>query len=213
MDANTTAVIIIAIFAVIVIAVLVIFRDQLGRIAVNIKGPFGTGLGIEAEESLRPYREAGDRRGEALALAGFGDYYSGRHDNRNAIEYYEKALAISREIGDRLTESVNLGNLGLSYKLLGDHRRAIRHLEESQSIAREIGDLRGEAISLFNSVPVLLYGLGDRTQAIANAEAASKIFEQLDDPDMVRETERALSVWRGATSRQLPVSSPVGTAT
>lgn len=45
MDTNTLIAIVIALFAAIVIAALIIFRQ---RAKVNIKGPFGTGLGVEA---------------------------------------------------------------------------------------------------------------------------------------------------------------------
>ena len=57
-----------------------------------------------------------------------------------AIQYYEKALAISQEIGDRRGEGTRLGNLGLAYCSLGQVEKAIKYYEQALNISKEIGD-------------------------------------------------------------------------
>ncbi len=72
---------------------------------------------------------------------------------------------------------------------MGETRRAIEYYEKALEIDREIGDRRGEGTDLWN-LSLALDKLGDRAQAIALAEAALKIREQIEDPraDKVRKT-------------------------
>jgi len=62
-------------------------------------------------------------------------------------------------------------------------------------IARQIGDRRGEGADLWNSA-LEFDRLGDRAQATARAEAALKIFEEIEDPNAAR-VEAKLAQWRG----------------
>jgi hypothetical protein len=58
----------------------------------------------------------------------------------------------------------------------------MEYYSEQLVITREIGDRQGEARALFN-MSLAFDQLGDRTQAIANAQAALKIFLEIDEPD------------------------------
>ena len=64
---------------------------------------------------------------------------------------------------------------------LGEMRRAIEYYEQLLAIAREIGDRRVEGNALFN-MSLALDELGDLAQAILNAEAPLKIYEQIESP-------------------------------
>jgi tetratricopeptide (TPR) repeat protein len=112
-----------------------------------------------------------------------------------AIEFHEQALVIDREIGDRRAEGVVLGNLGVAYAALGETRRAIEFYEQYLAIAREIGDRRSEGTALWNTA-LALDKLGDRAQAIACAEAAFKIYEQIEAPNATKVREQ-LKTWLG----------------
>ncbi|HYH84703.1 MAG TPA: hypothetical protein VEX60_04420, partial [Pyrinomonadaceae bacterium] len=74
-------------------------------------------------------------------------------------------------------------------------RRAIEFYEQRLVIAREIGDQRGEGKALYNTA-LALDKLGDRTKAIAHAEAALEILAQLESPDAER-ARTVLAQWRG----------------
>ena len=63
-------------------------------------------------------------------------------------------------------------------------------------MARETGDRRSEGIALWN-MSLALSKLGDLTQAIANAGAALKIFEQIEDPN-AEKVRQQLAEWRKA---------------
>jgi tetratricopeptide (TPR) repeat protein len=83
---------------------------------------------------------------------------------------------------------------------LGETRRAIEFYEQELVIAREIGDRRGEGYALWNT-SLALDELGDRAQAIACAEEAFKIYEQIEDPNATRVREQ-LEAWRGESDKE-----------
>ena len=61
-------------------------------------------------------------------------------------------------------------------------RRAIEYPEQARVIHREIGGRRGEGNALWN-MSLALDTLGERQQAIAHAEAALTILEQIEAPN------------------------------
>jgi len=89
--------------------------------------------------------------------------------------------------------------LGNAYADLGEARRATEFYEQQLAITREIGDRRGEGNSLWNT-SLALYKFGNRSQAIAYAEAALEIYEQIEDPNAALLC-RALEEWYWALAR------------
>jgi len=84
------------------------------------------------------------------------------------------------------------------YNNLGEPHKAIDFFEQSLVITHQISDHRGEGITLWNLSQSKLV---ERTQAIAYAEAALKIFEKIEDShtEMVR---RQLEVWHKQTDKR-----------
>ena len=76
---------------------------------------------------------------------------------------------------------------------MGELRRAIEYYEQQLKITRETGDRRGEGNALWNRA-LALDKLGRRDEAIADAQLALKIREEIEDPnaDKVR---RKLADW------------------
>jgi tetratricopeptide (TPR) repeat protein len=134
------------------------------------------------KQALAISREIGDRRGEGQALGNLGIAHRKLGEPQRAIQCYEQALAIDREVGDRRGEGITTGNLGVAHWQLGDPHRAMEYYSEQLVITREIGDRQGEGRALFN-MSLALDQLGDRTQAIAIAQAALKIFLEIEEPD------------------------------
>ena len=121
-----------------------------------------------------------------------------------AIELYDQARLIAREISDRRCEANALGNLGVAYKNLGDATKSNEFCEQQMLISRELGDRKGEAAALFNSA-VAMDILGHRADAISRAEAALKIFEQTEDPN-VETVRRQIAEWCRSASKDMPVA-------
>jgi tetratricopeptide (TPR) repeat protein len=147
------------------------------------------------EQRLAIAREIGDRHGEGAALNNLGIAYRNLGDARRAIEFYEQALAILREIGDRRGEGNTLGNLGVAYRNVGEPQRTMELYEQQLIIVQEIGDRSGEGIALFN-IGLELNILGDQIKAVAYAEGALEIFEQIESPFAER-ARAILAEWRG----------------
>ena len=149
------------------------------------------------ETMLASSRRLKNRSGEGRALGNLGGTYHLLGEYRRAIEFYEQHLAIAREIGDRHGEGRALGNLGAAYHALGNYRSAIDFHEQRLALAREIGDRSGEGMALYN-LSLSLGELGQRAEAIVQAEAALKIYDEIEAPqaNMVR---RQLSKWQKKT--------------
>jgi tetratricopeptide (TPR) repeat protein len=67
-------------------------------------------------------------------------------DVRNAIEYYESALAISREIGDRSGEGIALWNLAFAHYQLSQYVRATALAEQALAILTAIEHPNAEMV-------------------------------------------------------------------
>ena len=76
---------------------------------------------------------------------------------------------------------------------LGEAGRAIGYYQQRLFLARAVGDLRGESNALFDLAETMLK-TGRRVEAIGQAEAAIRIFEQIRSPRL-EEARRALADW------------------
>ncbi|HXJ92934.1 MAG TPA: tetratricopeptide repeat protein [Terriglobia bacterium] len=153
------------------------------------------------EASLTIHREIGDRWGEAQDLGNLGLAHAALGQTQLAMECYQDQLAITREIGDRLGEGQALGNLGSAYHSLGEYTRAIEYYDQDLDVVRAIGDRRGEGTALFNK-SLTLERLGQRKNAIENAEAALRIYEQIEAP-YAAEVRKKIEEWRESVDRAI----------
>lgn len=137
------------------------------------------------KQALAILREVGDRRGEGQALNSMGLAYAKLGETRRAIETYEQGLTITREIGDAITEGRLLVHMGLACAALGRPKCAVKFYEQALAVSRVTGDRRNEANAHYNTA-VALGLLDDRANAIAHAEAALGIYEQIESPDIAK---------------------------
>ncbi|MBD1929083.1 tetratricopeptide repeat protein [Trichocoleus sp. FACHB-90] len=80
----------------------------------------------------------GIRTRKAYTLSNLGNAYYSLRQYREAIEFYQQALATAREIEDRSLYCYSLSNLGFAYYSLGQYREAIEFYQQALAIAREI---------------------------------------------------------------------------
>lgn len=146
------------------------------------------------EQSLGIAREIGDRRSEAGALGGLGlaRYLNG--EKNSAIELMERQRALASEIGDRRNEALALTNLGEAYTAANEIELAVELLTQSFNINSQIGDVAGQATALFN-LALALDKLGDRNQAIGQAQTALELFEIAEHPS-TETVRRQLQEWQ-----------------
>jgi non-specific serine/threonine protein kinase len=102
------------------------------------------------EDSRALFRQAGDRHGEALALAATGVPTLQQGDVERATGILEEGIELLREAGDKWETGFMLAHLGMIYLDRDERARATRHFEESLALSRETGHKFAGCVSLYN---------------------------------------------------------------
>jgi CHAT domain-containing protein/Tfp pilus assembly protein PilF len=127
------------------------------------------------ERVLALYREAGDRRGEAITRGYIGNCYKRFGDFPKALDYLNLALAMKQALGDRLEEGKTLSHLGLVYWEMGEYAQAIEHLTRSIAVAREIGDRKLEGAAL-NNLSLVYDEQGDYPRSLEQYQRVLELY-------------------------------------
>ncbi len=107
------------------------------------------GLGLTYLENARDtYHRIGDRRGEANALWGLGNYRYFRMHEGFGIEENRQSLEIFREVGDRTMEAWALHMLGTGLLRAGDPVEAKVHIAHAVRHFYAAGDAAGLTLTL-----------------------------------------------------------------
>ena len=127
------------------------------------------------ERVLALYRNAGDRRGEAITLGLIGNCYKRFGELDKALDYHNRALAMKHELGDRLEEGKTLSHLGLVYWEKGDYPAAIDHLTRSIAAGRELGDRQLEGSAL-NNLSLVYDEMGDYRRSLEQYQKVLELY-------------------------------------
>jgi serine/threonine-protein kinase len=145
---------------------------------------------LEFDPSKR-YPSAGDLAAELaaarqIARPGLWSWLRGllHADRENAhrarvVEDLQRSIAVSRSQGIAEAEGRALSQLGEVYAAAGDLARAASFQEQAAELFRSIGDRRGEAGATWERGR-LLFAQGQTQLAIASAEVALRIYEEID---------------------------------
>eukprot|EP00658_Telonema_sp_P-2_P026264 TRINITY_DN20599_c0_g1_i5.p1 TRINITY_DN20599_c0_g1~~TRINITY_DN20599_c0_g1_i5.p1 ORF type:complete len:320 (+),score=83.61 TRINITY_DN20599_c0_g1_i5:184-1143(+) len=116
----------------------------------------------EASEMMR---DAGDCRGEAVAVSELGVCCLLLGQYERAIKYSDQARGIAKTLTDSVQREMReLGNLGVCWKGLGQYERAMECHDQGLEIARELGDRQAESNFLGN-IGVCLMAVGKFEEA------------------------------------------------
>jgi tetratricopeptide (TPR) repeat protein len=132
-------------------------------------------------EALVAAKRFGDRREQAMNLAGLGLLARCVADFAKSGANYGDASAFARDLGDQVMVRTWRGNLGMSAHGLADHDETRSCFERALVIAREIGDGHLEA-AVLGSMGVSKYvaNIGGVSLRLGNyAEARSHLEEVL----------------------------------
>lgn len=154
--------------------------------ALYVAGRLATGLSdYDAarafdEESLRIFREIGDKRGMAESLHALSHVAEVRGDYAAARSLCEESLAIFREIGDRRGIAVVLIDLGRVTHMQGEITQSQPLLDQGMALSREIGErlIIGAALHALAGVRK---DRADYTVAQSLLKDSVAIFQQLGD--------------------------------
>ena len=96
---------------------------------------------------------------------------------RQAIPFFEQALALDKANNDQQGQATTLNNIGSVYQNLGQPERALDHYNQALPIDRETGDRRGEATTL-NNIGMVYQDLGQLERALDHYNQALPILKE-----------------------------------
>jgi CHAT domain-containing protein/Flp pilus assembly protein TadD len=117
------------------------------------------------EESLGPFRVAGDNDREGAVFHRLGSIHSSFGDNRKAIDYFNQSLPHRRAAGDRGGEADTLDSIGSAYNALGEKLKALEYYNQSLQLKVALGNRGKEALTLSN-IGSIYNSLGDKQKAL-----------------------------------------------
>jgi predicted ATPase len=150
----------------------------LGLIA-TIQGDYAEAKEAE-QESLRIFRDLGNKKGESDALNFRGNACYRLGEFEESLACYEASLALRRELGDKHSIAGSLSNLGNIMHALGKYPQALAYHQESLAIRQELGDKWGISVSL-NNLGNVAEGMQDFAQAHIYHQQSLMIRRELDD--------------------------------
>ncbi|HVR83151.1 MAG TPA: AAA family ATPase, partial [Planctomycetota bacterium] len=147
------------------------------------------------EESLSIWRELGDARGTAGALASIGWVALQQSENPFGRACSQEALDLSRQIADRRGEAVALNNLGWAAIYQGDFRAAGPLLEQSGLMREQLGDRRG-TLYVRTNLAWALARRGERSRAETLLDLALAGLRELGDTQLMAHALNILGLLR-----------------
>jgi CHAT domain-containing protein/Tfp pilus assembly protein PilF len=109
-----------------------------------------------------------------------GLIFSYQSKTDEALEQYNKAIALFKEAKNRLGEAQILHNIGIVYQMQRKYADALDQYEKSLLIKREIHDRREESKTL-NNMALVYELLGQYEKALIQHEASLQIRQELGD--------------------------------
>lgn len=137
-----------------------------------------------AQESIRLYRQAGDRWGEAQGFNTLGLIEADAGRFADALDNHLKALAIREADNDKEGLSYTFNNLGNVYRNMGEHQKALEYHQRGLQLKIELGNKSSEAYSHQN-IGLVYFAMKDYANARAAYQRSLEIREQLEDPRMI----------------------------
>lgn len=123
--------------------------DKLG-VVYHRKGETAARVAEAYNESLRLWREVGDRTGESDVLYDLGVLSSDNGDAAQALDYYRQALELQRAAGSLASQAHTLAGIGLVHRNRGDMALALDFFNQGLDLARRSGDRSAEAFLLYS---------------------------------------------------------------
>ncbi|MEO0843116.1 MAG: tetratricopeptide repeat protein [Cyanobacteria bacterium J06643_5] len=117
---------------------------------------------------------------EALRLSKLGLQQLNTGKPKEALNNFEKALAISKQVGDKKGEGVTLNYIGLIYRNLEQYRKALDYYQQSLAIIKQVGDKKGEGRTLSN-IGIVYGKLGQYRKALDYYQQSLAIIKQVGD--------------------------------
>ncbi len=119
------------------------------------------------------------KKGLARAYASQGIVYSQESNYFNALDFYQKALAIYLEINQKSSICKAYNNIGIVYKSQLNYPKALEYFQKALKIQQEIGE-QSAAVTLTN-IGVIYAEQGNKNKVLEYFDKAKKLFENNDN--------------------------------
>jgi len=120
----------------------------------------------------------------ALKNTGIVHYFMGENDE--AIDHYQRSLAIYSKLKDKKGISSCVNNLGLIYNDLGNYKTALQYYQQSLEIDKQMNDEEGEASTL-NNIGEVYHLQGSYSKAVDYYRQSLLLEYKFKDYDGVAE--------------------------
>lgn len=153
------------------------------------------------QESLKLFRELGDRRGIAYALYLLA--WVARDDITVDIALTREALVLFRELDNKEFIAWSIYTLAYLSALRGEYERSIRLIEKGLTLHRALGNTRGVAHSLLTKGHIHIHSQGNLKFADACLDESLPLLKELDDREGIATAgilRGQLALRRGNTS-------------
>jgi tetratricopeptide (TPR) repeat protein/transcriptional regulator with XRE-family HTH domain len=152
--------------------------------------------------SLKLYRQLGNRLGEAKVHQGLGLAAERQGRCADALGHSEQALSLYQGIGDQEAEAEMLNSVGWYHGLLGEYQQAREYCHRALTLNAVVGSRLVEG-NIWDSLGYAEYHLGNLPEAAACYQRALSIARELGDRPSEAEALTHLGDIRNATG-QLP---------
>jgi len=120
----------------------------------------------------------------ANALNNIGLTYHRNRDYPQALEFYQKSLALWEQLNSKGGAARTLNNIGLLNREQGDHKRALEYYEKSLAIREKLDDQAG-TVFVLNHIGYLRYLQGEYDQALQISKRTIDASTRLVNPELL----------------------------
>lgn len=132
------------------------------------------------EQALGLAARANDQGHAATTLNEIGEIYYGWGRYEDALQCFQRSLAICEDLRGRTGEARALNNIAQVYKARGRNEDALQHLQQSLRIDQDVGDRAGEATAL-NNIASIYHSLGRNKDALQHFQQSLLIRQEVGD--------------------------------
>ncbi|HEV2915099.1 MAG TPA: CHAT domain-containing protein [Pyrinomonadaceae bacterium] len=138
-------------------------------------------------EASRRWESVNERTKAAGALNSIGDVHYILSEYAQALDYYEKSLALSESVGDQHGRIAALNNIGYVYIYLGDNPKARRYATRVLDYIEGMGttdrsvEYKGAEARALNSLGEIYYSLSDLQKSLEFFERALVLWSSVGD--------------------------------
>ncbi len=139
---------------------------------------------IDGQESVRLFKAAHDRWGEAQGYNTLGLIEADDGKFAEALDYHLKALAIREQDGDKEGLSYTYNNLGNAYRNMGEYQKALEYHQRGLQLKIALGNKSSEAFSHQN-IGLVYFVMKDYPRALGAYKKSLEIREQTQETRLI----------------------------